>query len=567
MKKTAMEFLSPELNDFNRVNKNFINLLGSQSLKNIPYNLFEKDRKAELIGSFFERSLCVEERKGKGQYYTPKPIVEYMISQLDIKKDSTILDPSCGCGSFLLTLYDIMRSKFDKDFIRNIYGVDLNEKAVKITRACLYMQSDFEDEYIDIVKGNIRVGNSIVENKQIDRLGFNWNKEFKGIMEHGGFDFVIGNPPYVTLRKDEDFDVAEAMYNEIINSPVNAATLMIGRGLELLKDNGALAFLLPKSILFVDSYANLRKYLATKTEIQQIFDLGLKFKDVRGEQVILIVKKKAEAKKSKVKIYVYSNNNTKLEERPKVEILQEELVKAKKFLTYEDTSIYDLVNKITDMGTTLTDFVDGEIFRGLPIGGNSLVETKRNGEEIIRGKSIEKFRIKKPLYLSREVLEKQSSIKIEKMKNKKVVLQNIFSSESGVISAYDTKGLLTVDTVTNIIVEDDDKAKYILALLNSKLINFYLMYGVFNRSRLTMHLDKSYIGLIPVVQNMDEKELSQIVKIIDDINLMQQEERSSVKKKYKEIDLLVYKYYGLKKDEIMLIENAMSKMLSEKSAW
>ena len=79
-----------------------------------------EDAAAE-IAAFFENSLLEEERKDRGQYYTPKSIVEYMIAQLDIKKDSKIVDPSCGCGSFLLTVFDIFHKKYGANFLNNIY--------------------------------------------------------------------------------------------------------------------------------------------------------------------------------------------------------------------------------------------------------------------------------------------------------------------------------------------------------------------------------------------------------------------------------------------------------------
>jgi tRNA1(Val) A37 N6-methylase TrmN6 len=550
-----------------RIQNDVSSLVGADNrIKKLVFDSFSNGHEPEHIGSFFENSLLEEERKDRGQYYTPKSIVEYMIAQLDIKKDSKIVDPSCGCGSFLLTVFDIFQKKYGANFLNNVYGVDANKKATKITRACLYMKAGYREDYIDVVTSNIKVGNSIVQDRNIDKLAFDWRKEFYNVFQDGGFDFVIGNPPYITLQKDSGFDSTESIYPAIIDGPINAATLMIGRSLEILKPGGTLAFLLPKSVLFVDSYNKLRQYLLANTRLVQVFDIGAKFKDVRGEQVILVVKKSPALKDDKIKICVFSGNSKALSDQPSLRVSQKELSATNRFLTLEKHSYYSLIEKISSVGINLDQFVHGQIFRGLPVGGNQLVDPKAGeGELAIRGKNISKFNIKTCLALSNAMIEKQSPAKIKNLRQKKIVLQNIFSSEAGVIAGYDNRGTLSLDTVTNIIVDDESRGKYVLALLNSKLINFYLMCGVFDCSRLTMHLDKSYIGLIPIIGNPDARKLQLLIKIAD--SLVNCEDVGVLKSKNREIDNLVYTIYSLNNDEIILIEAAMEKLLSRKSLW
>lgn len=528
-------------------------------------NYFNCGHSHESICNLFEQSLQKFDRKDLGQYYTPKTIVEYMLSQLDIRKDSIVLDPSCGCGSFLLTASDIFKEKYGTQFLRNIYGVDINDDATNMTRLCMYMKADFKENYVPVIKQNIKTGNSIVSNRTINRGYFEWKTEFQDVMKDGGFDFIIGNPPYVTLDSNA-FDTSESIYAQIISGPVNAATLMIGKSLDLLKKNGILAFLLPKSILYVDSYARLRNYLALNTEILQIYDLGSRFKDVRGEQFILFVKKAVPDKDSCVKVCVFKDKEKGLLEQPCITVKQNKLAKMDKFLTFDSTAYYEIVAKISGIGMKLTDYVSGRIFRGLPIGGN-YTESKggASAEPVIRGKDISKFRLKSLPFLDRETLSSQSQGKIESLKHKKVVLQNIFSAESGAVAVYDSDKILTLDTVTNVIVEDDEQGKYLLALLSSKLVNFYIMYGLFNRSRLTMHMDKSYIGSIPVIANPNKEKLNHLIKIID--FLMKNNNVELRKEKNKEIDEVVYDLYSLTDKEIKMVEEATAKMFSQKSIW
>ncbi|MCB4792783.1 MAG: N-6 DNA methylase [Elusimicrobia bacterium] len=520
----------------------------------------------DIVGASFEKSLEYFERKNTGQYYTPKEIVEYILSQLDINEDSKILDPSCGCGSFIMETFELLKKKYGMQSIKNIYGVDLNDNAANVTRLCLFRNVEFNKRYIDTIKGNIKTGNSIVSNPLIDKNAFNWGLEYREVLESGGFDVIIGNPPYVTLSQSSAFDPEESFYSSIINGPVNAATLMICRSLDLLKQGGILAFLLPKSILYVNSYSKFREYISDNTEIQQIYDLGPRFEDVRGEQFILILKKSKPSIINKVKISVFEAKLNGLNNQPTAYVEQNELKHSGRFLTFENKEYYSLVSKLAKIGVSLETYTDGKIFRGLPIGGNhTTVLNKPNSERVIRGKDIAKFRIKTLPLIDSAQLQKQSDSKIREIKKKKIVLQNIFSAEAGIISSYDAKGLLTLDTVTNIIVKSDFEGKYILALLNSKLINFYIMYYLFNKSRLTMHADKAYLGLIPVINEPDKRIVNSMISIIDDI--VNGIGTVDPKEKQRDLDKLVYRLYSLNKEEIILIESAVNKIMSRKSIW
>jgi len=554
-----------------KAKSSFNDLVGyyNNDLKKILINSLSNGHSTEALGKHFELSLEQFERKNKGQYYTPRKIVEFILNQLNITKDSKILDPACGCGSFLLTAFDIFKERYNLNFLNNIYGVDINDKAVKMTQACLYMETGFNNEYIPLLKKNIKYGNSIVSNKLLDERAFIWCSEYHDVLQEGGFDFIIGNPPYITFRKKIDYDPTESIYPYIVNGSANAATLMIGRSLDLLKNDGILAFLLPKSILFVDSYRKLRKYLTENNVILQVFDLGSKFIDVRGEQCILFIQKRPPLKsKNKTRVRVFKKNNIDLTEQPSLLVDQSNFFELDRFLTFEKKDYYQVINKLSEINVKLKDFVEDNIFRGIPIGGNhvQIQNTKNNeGIKVIRGKNISKFKIRQPYIIDSNLLEKQSKAKINKLKNKKVVLQNIFSSESGIIAAYDTDNLLTLDTVTNILVYNDNKGKYLLGLLNSKLINFYLMYGIFDKSKLTMHMDKSYIGLVPIIDKTDDLKQTQLIKVID--SLIVTDSINMIKEKLKDIDKLVYEIYSLNKQEIVIVEEAVSEMLSGKSIW
>lgn len=165
-------------------------------------------------------------RKSQGIYYTSKYIVEFIVKETlgevlkktkpkDISKIK-VLDPACGSGSFLIAAYDKIAgsienpslfTKFDilKD---NIYGVDLDTQAVEIAQLNLLLKVLSQKTKLPTLQHNLRMGNSLVsgnaENlekyfseKWREQKLFNFKEEFKEVFEQGGFDVIIGNPPYV----------------------------------------------------------------------------------------------------------------------------------------------------------------------------------------------------------------------------------------------------------------------------------------------------------------------------------------------------------------------------------
>lgn len=548
------------------VNRGILNSLPYQDV--IIQKVIDKINEEKLflvqentLGVIFERLIREEEKKDLGQFYTPQEVVNYMINSLGLQPNSKVLDPTCGCGVFLVSAYNYLK-RINKDAMKNIYGVDLNESATKITRINLWLRNGRNLKSLKILESNIKIGNSIVENKKIDKNGFDWKKEFKDVV-NDGFDFIIGNPPYVTLKNNEEFDLNESIFSKISKGSTNCASLIIAKSFELLKENGKMAFVLPKTLLRVNSYSKLRQHILENSKILHIFDLGTFFKDVRGEQIILILQKtknKKEIDNNKVLIKVYNNKNEDLLHQNEFTIPQKLFMRHNNFLIFEDMAYYDLIEKINDLGKPLEQMSD--IFRGIPISPKSKLITRVGGNTrlpIIKGKDLSKFGYDISYFID---LGKLKDNKIEKLKETKIILQNIFSSEGGIISSLDNKGTLTFDTITNIVLKDKRiSEEYLLGLLNSKLINFYLTYVLFNKSKLTMHTDKAYLGKLPIVIASKDKQLK-ISKIVNNIT-----KNKGDKALLKEIDKVIYSIYGINSEERQLIEKGVQEVMSKKSRW
>ncbi|MCK4788221.1 MAG: Eco57I restriction-modification methylase domain-containing protein, partial [Desulfobacteraceae bacterium] len=131
-----------------------------------------------------------------------------------------VLDPACGSGSFLIKAYDILNQyhsendiayhqaelDFQTDTIftkkakiiqNNIFGVDLDRQAVEITQLNLLLKIAEKKKRLPLLDNNIKCGNSLIsDEKYAGNKAFIWEEEYAEIYEKGGFDVIIGNPPY-----------------------------------------------------------------------------------------------------------------------------------------------------------------------------------------------------------------------------------------------------------------------------------------------------------------------------------------------------------------------------------
>jgi len=477
----------------------------------------------------FEESIDPDERKRLGQFFTSDRITEFIISKLELDEKSLILDPSCGAGSFLHSCFDYMVR--DKNIgitktLSNIYGIEINEKSLQIAKASLLVKSPSTAEIMKILNNNLILEDFIKISKK------NIFSYFSQVKENDGFDAIIGNPPYLTLTIEKHLR-KDPVFSKIICGQINATTLMIGRAFELLKPGGKLGLLLPKTLLRVNSYKNLREFLISNFRLDYLIDVGQEFKKVRGEQVILIATKMHKANyKLSVGRFPSTHNNPVT-----CKIGIDHLTKFNGFTMFNEKSLYELASKIISKHPTLEECCNGKIFRGISISSNSKFISKIkqiNFLKTIRGDSIKKCRFDYFLWL-----QNRAHSKIDYVKTKKIVAQNIFSSEAGIIANYDSEELVTLDTVTNILPQNEDPL-YILGIMNSELAKFFMVFVVYNQSRLTMHTDKSYIGRLPI-PNTDNRIKNKIIKIVRD----QMDGLNSDKS----LDSLVYDAFNLTSEE------------------
>ena len=147
------------------------------------------------------------------------------------------------------------------------------------------------------------------------------------------------------------------------------------------------------------------------------------------------------------------------------DIPKKNLIRFGIFQLYDNIKVHSLVSKIIGRHQNLESICNGKIYRGISIGANSSCVSpiqKKHYRTAIRGDSIRKFGYKYLIYLKNQNYPKPT----DEVQNKKIVAQNIFSSESGIVATYDDVGLIPLNTITNIFPLNEDPY-YVLGILNS----------------------------------------------------------------------------------------------------
>ncbi len=196
-----------------------------------------------------------------------------------------VIDPACGSGAFLNQVFDflykenqIVRNELDKLSLENdptpldkyiltnnIYGVDLNHESVQITKLSLWLKTANKHSELTALDQNILIGNSLIDDPKIaGKSAFQWKERFKDIFDNGGFDIVVGNPPYVRQELLGDIKPHLEKYYESFAGTADLFTYFYEKGINILHPKGILSYI-TNDFTKTTSSTLLRKYLTEKT--------------------------------------------------------------------------------------------------------------------------------------------------------------------------------------------------------------------------------------------------------------------------------------------------------------
>lgn len=233
----------------------------------------------EVIDSFFEFIVSKSAKGSKGQYFTPRHVIELCIRILQPTINETILDPACGSGGFLLHTLRFIRENqetySEKEFSRfcsqNLWGFDIDAKAIKVAKALMILGGDGNTNLIRL--------NSLLKPSMIEMLN-NSNDSTLTIEDvcrskmrrHKGFDVILTNPPFAGEVREKQFLDFYKVANR--KSKVERDILFLERCIELLKPGGRLAVILPHNKFAGSSFRTLREWIFEKARILAVVGLG-----------------------------------------------------------------------------------------------------------------------------------------------------------------------------------------------------------------------------------------------------------------------------------------------------
>jgi len=576
----------------------------------------------DLLGSIYEQYLGTilkgtekrvkldsesGKRKKMGIYYTPSYIVDYIVKNTigeyikDKKVDEIlevkIVDPACGSGSFLIRAFqevcDRIEEKLNKgevgskllfkskgkierlnlgqkiEILRNcIHGVDLDEKAVEIARLNLLLKllegegQDTKKMLLPHLENNIKCGNSLIYNPKVSDRAFNWHAQFPDVFKSGGFDVVVGNPPYGAELLEKDREMLEKKFSL---GNTDTACLFMALAIDLVKKEGINGFIIPKPFVYSSTWNGIRQKLLSG--LIEVVDCGKVWKEVKLEQVIYFYNRNGAEK-------IYRSCVRENQEIKCVGNINKETFQEFGFLLngISDKEL-KLGRKIKSAGRSLNNFVinqRGAIYQ-------KEVTDKRSDFKVLGGAQIGRYSIHQDIkgYILKKVInDKKAYIKENSILVQRLVAHIENPIDHIKITASLSKDLkisefIIVDTINQLQNRGDVSSEYLIAIINSKLTNWYAYRFIFGKAIRTMQFDNPVTERIiaPKVSSSQEKRIIELVNQMLELQKKYHDEKVAGGEKERlkqqidntdyEIDEEVYKLYGINEEEKKIIEESL----------
>lgn len=512
---------------------------------------------AEIEGTDFDKQKT--KRKKDGVFYTPKYITKYIVDNtigklctdkkqelgiIDeeyakgrknrqattiIKLDQqlkdyrdwllqlTICDPACGSGAFLNQALDFLirehsyvdelnRQLFGGGFTfpdienqileHNIYGVDLNEESVEIAKLSLWLRTAQPKRKLTSLNNNIKCGNSLIESKSVaGDKAFNWKESFPEVFEKGGFDVIIGNPPYVFARDNFRQEEKDYFVSKYVSAKyqINTYLLFMEKTVHILKDAGIHGLIIPNSWLMMYSGEGLRKFLLETNKLNQIINLaGYSFETASVETVILLAEKQKIENENSVEILLNNGNEFYFSHSKKqTEFSKNQGFEFKVFLDDDSDELNLKINKNSEILDNLV-----LIKAGLKAYEKDKGEPKQTASDVVNriydytykfdndtykyleGKDVGRYFTSWAGSYLRYGKHLAAPRTFNLFDGKKIIIREITGNYPKCLIATYNEDIYLFNMSNIAIVEktnSDISLKYILAVLNSKLLSYYFV--------------------------------------------------------------------------------------------
>ncbi|HQT36811.1 MAG TPA: TaqI-like C-terminal specificity domain-containing protein, partial [Sulfuricurvum sp.] len=640
-----LDMEAQKLSDFDFESDISVNILGhifEQSLTDL------EEMNASINDTEFDKKKS--KRKKDGVFYTPEYITRYIVentlgklcsdkkTELKIESETVvvnprkltkqeqsykeillnyrewlthlkILDPACGSGAFLnqaleflirehtlirdllLPYEDLMIGyEVEKSILEhNLYGVDINEDAVEIAKLSLWLRTAHKGRELINLGAKIKCGNSLISDRSVAENAFVWEDEFPEVFAQGGFDVVIGNPPYGAQLSEKHKKYFYERF-KTVEYQLDTYLLFIEKSIDLLKPDSLIGFIMPNtwmSSLFAKKIRNFITYKVTIPEITHydyfVFEDAtveadtyfFKTTEPLNNQITIKIKNKISEKSHIVNQEIWQKNGEPINIYETMEL---QIIKAKMLDS-------------TPLGE-ITQIVQGtkpfQVNKGVPKQTKEILEKKPFVSEIknddtflplLRGSLMERYSIhwSNNYWISygEWLAEPRLSAKFDC--DEKLVIRQTSDS---LIATYDNQQFIARDNLY--VIRNDEKninLKYLLALINSKLLTWFYR-NIINpeEGKALAQVKRGHLQILPIKRSSADDE-TQFINFVDEI-LNAKETLKKYKKHFdslsaidkieikeateklearvveceKEIDGMVYALYGLSADEIRIVE-------------
>ena len=363
------------------------------------------------------RKTTAEEKRYAKTLVEPERVVELLFWRAWLAELSAlkICDPACGSGAFLVAVFDVLRAEYasvnaqiatitgsmdvfnaDKTILNgNLYGVDLNAESIEITKLSLWLKTAQYGKPLESLEAHLRVGNSLIG------TNFDWNAEFPEVSALGGFDVIVGNPPYVRMERLKPIKPYLEDHYAVASDRADLYCYFFELGLRLLRpEQGRLGFISSSTFFKTGSGENLRAHLLENAQLETVVDFGdlQVFEGVTTYPAIVTMRRTAEPAPNELLNYWKIKNAVPVKFKEafvdNVQTMPQSRLTAQTW-QFENDAIANLRDKLTSGHPTLKE-VYGAPCRGIVTGLNEAFVVSRAQRDALIAQDPRSAKLLKP---------------------------------------------------------------------------------------------------------------------------------------------------------------------------
>lgn len=547
------------------------------------------EKKAEL--NIIEEDYFTDKKRTK---LTKQPLLEKLTTYRNWLLQLTVCDPACGSGAFLNQALDFLiiehkyidelqaklfgdamiLSDVEKSILENnLFGVDLNEESVEIAKLSLWLRTAQPNRKLNDLNGNIKCGNSLIDDVAVaGDKAFNWQTAFPKIFENGGFDVIIGNPPYVLCQpSNTDENTLEFFKRfEVASYKIDLFHLFFEKSINLLKQKGKLGFITPNTYLTNKYIQKLRNFILENTFIETIVNYEDTVFIDAGVDVATIILKKEKALNGAIQIISSKlgipdelgskqQNDWKNESENTFNIKQELKLNFDNCVKYEEIGNSYFGIQAYDRKSSISDVKENDNF--LPL---------------IDGAEINRYELSTPNKFFNFI---PSNIKsggdISVYERVRIVVRQI--GQTPIIGLCEPN-IVTSNTLYNLYLKNENYSlKYILTILNSRIIKKYWLSNYSDSKQLFPKIKGYQLKQLPIpiatisVQKPFVEKAEQMLILNREFQEQSQKFQRTIQRKFEleELPKKLQDWYKLSYPEFVkeLAKKKVKLSLSQEAEW